>query len=120
MTIVARFSARFVFLWAILFAGDIHAADYEKLYGRWQTPETPCNRVSFDSWYIDRTGVTGYESSCNILSVEVSGNRYTFEQECSFGMEEEEEIEYTTEVVDILTRDRITINGSRYNRCPAP
>jgi len=119
MPVTLRFLACLICPLASLPSGHLHATDYAEIYGHWQAQHTPCNEISDDTWQIDRTGVTSFESSCTILQMKKRGSKYTFEQRCDFGMGEEE-IAYSTVVVDVLSRDRARINGSLYNRCPAP
>ena len=119
MEVISPYRACLFSAFTILFLAEGHAAGHSEIYGDWQADHTPCGQISDDRWSIDRTGVTSFETSCTILSMKKGGNKYTFEQRCDVGMGEEE-IAYTTDVVEILSRNRARINGSLYNRCPAP
>ena len=100
-------------------AGRLHHAGrccrkgLSPIHGSWQGTHTPCRQVSDDTWQIDATGASAYESSCRVRSVTRQGNRFTLRQRCQYF----EEFANETTVFRLVNRNELEIEGRRYRRC---
>lgn len=90
------------------------SADISPLFGFWQASHTPCGKVSDDSWHIDASGASPYESMCALRAASRAGDTFTLDQECTFY---EDEVEVMTTRVSLLGRNAIEIGDVRYQRC---
>jgi len=91
--------------------------DIKALHGYWLNKGTPCSTPSFDSWTIDASGASGYESSCALRSATRKGKVFTLKQRCEYF---ENEVKDETIRVRIISRKEIDISGTRYKKCPRP
>ena len=95
-------------------AGAAQGVDLQPIFGFWQGKHTACGTVSDDTWSIDASGASAYESTCKLLSSSRKGKTFSLRQRCEFF---ENEVEEGTVDIRLVRDGEIEINGTRYRRC---
>jgi len=88
--------------------------DFSALYGEWQGKHTACGAISDDTWSIDASGASAFETTCTVKSAKRSGKVYTLKQRCEYF---EGDAETRTFKFKLLSTREMETGGTRYIRC---
>lgn len=88
--------------------------DHSPIFGFWQGKHTACGNVSDDTWSIDASGASAYESTCKLLSSTREGDTFVLQQRCEYF---ENDVEERPVRIRLVRKKEIEINGTRYRRC---
>ena len=87
------------------------AADMSPILGFWSLEGQGCGDNSY--FEITKSGASGPEEICNLVSLTRKANRFTLRQRCEVeGMVSESSI-----VLTLVNSKAIEVNGLRYRRC---
>lgn len=94
---------------------EVFAAEFSAIRGYWVSVKETCPGES-DFWEINKSGASGIEELCTVMSATRKGNRYILKQNCAVeGMEM-----IRTDTFRLLSPGQLEKGGRKYRRCPTP
>ena len=94
---------------------EVFAAEFSAIRGYWVSVKEKCPGES-DFWEINKSGASGIEELCTVISAIRKGNRYILKQ--NYAVEGMEMIR--TDTFRLLSPGQLEKGGRKYRRCPTP